>query len=171
MRVMKIKYLIICLLIGIAANAQSGDLSKSITTPDYSIIYSPKWKLDETKRSGAEFFLLYSPEPGKFGANINLLIQNFPGQNFNLDSYTEISIAQIKAAGTLLNSKRKSANDTEFQELIFTANYNGFDVKFLQYYFFQKDQAYVVTFTALETEFDSLLPEAVKVMESFSIAI
>lgn len=165
---MKFRHLILFLLIFTKGYSQE-KLGKTIKTKDYSINYSSEWKLDETGRQGAAFYLFYSPTSGKFGNNINLLVQDLKGMGLNLASYTEISESQINDNGKLISSNKKLINGLEFQEIKFEAVFNNLDVKFLQYYFLKDEKAYVLTYTALKNEFDGLLPEALKIMNSFLI--
>ncbi|AWH86128.1 hypothetical protein HYN59_13860 [Flavobacterium album] len=164
---MNTKYLILFFLITVKGFSQT--LDKNIIKSDYSINYSSNWKLDETGRNGSDFILISSTFTGKFRNNINLLIQNLKGTNLNLDTFTELSKNQINSKGKLITSRKKSANGKEFQELTFEVSIPDYNVKFLQYYFLKNEKAYILTFTALNSEFDNLLPEVIQIMDSFQI--
>lgn len=164
------KHLVLLLILLTAPSwCQIVILDKEIKEPSYSMKYPSSWKLDETGRNGAKFYLFKSP-PSRFASNINLVIQNLEGTNLDLGSYTQISLNQIDAhGGKLFSSQTKSIQDVEFQEVIFEAASNGFQLKCLQYYFLKNDKAYLITFTAAPDQFDGLLEEVKKIMNTFTI--
>lgn len=160
--------LILFLLISAKGLCQKTDLDKRIKGSTYTIKYSSSdWKFEKTEKSGSDFFLFNTTVPGKFGNNINLLIQNLKGMNLDLDSYTKISEDQINSNGKLISSKRKLTNNVEYQELLYTATYNSYKAKFYQHYYIKDNKAYVLTFTALNSEFENLFKEASKIMNTF----
>ncbi|SCX19405.1 hypothetical protein [Flavobacterium saliperosum] len=133
----------------------------------YQITYPIEWKLDESGRNRTEFYLFHSPTVGKFGNNINLMIQNLEGMNLNLDSYTELSQRQIETNGKLLSTVRKSKNGLEFHEIIFESNYNSIEIRYLQQYYLKNSKAYILTFTAIKNEYDNIVPKAKEIFETF----
>src|SRR5687767_2239613 len=75
---------------------------KSLKEADYQIQYPPNWQLDQSKNAGTAF-ILFGRKEGEFRENVNLLVQDLRGLNFDLDKYVEVSEQQF---GTmLLNSK------------------------------------------------------------------
>ena len=52
---------------------------------------------------------------------------------------------------------------------IFEGNFNGLDLKFLQYDFVKDDKAYVLTFSAKRNEFENYQKGTQKVMNSFKL--
>jgi len=165
---MKFKYLTFLFLI-LLQGCSRQEAIETIKGDNYTISYSSDWKLDETVRNNVEFSLVQTPVPGKFRNNINLLIQDLHGTGLNLARYTQVSVEQINENGKLIGSQKKIIGNIEFQEMTFEAFMKGFDLKFLQYYLIKDEKAYVLTFTAFQSDFDLVLPEAVKVLNSFKI--
>lgn len=164
---MNFKYLTFLFLILLQGCRQ--ETLETIKGDNYTISYSSDWKLDETVRNNVEFSLVQTPVTGEFRNNINLLIQDLHGTGIDLAEYTQISVEQLNENGKIIGSQKKIIGNIEFQELTFEAFMKGFDLKFLQYYFIKDEKAYVLTFTALKSDFDIVLPEAIKVLNSFKI--
>ena len=144
--------------------------SKEIDKNGYSIVYDSVFRLDESERNGAEFYLFRSTnQRGDFVENINLMIQNLETLKYDLDQFTTLSENQIKASGKLIESVRKKSGGQEYQIIIFEGNFNGLDLKFLQYDFVKDNKAYVLTFSAKRNEFENFRKEAEKVMNSFKL--
>lgn len=165
---MNFKYLTFLFLI-LLQGCSRQETIETIKGDNYTISYSSDWKLDETVRNNVEFSLVQTPVSGKFRNNINLLVQDLHGTGIDLIEYTQISVEQINENGKLIGSQKKIIGNIEFQEMTFEAFMKGFDLKFLQYYFIKDEKAYVLTFTALKNEFDNLIPEALKIMNSFQV--
>jgi hypothetical protein len=138
---------------------------------NYTIDYDSSFTLDESKKNGTEFYLFSNkikPQPD-FVANLNLMIQNLEGLNYNLDQFIALSEKQIKPDGKLLSSERIKTVTSEYHVLLFEANFNGMDLKFLQYDFVKADKAYVLTFSSKSNDFDSNLIIFEKVLNSFKV--
>jgi len=144
--------------------------TKEIDRNGYSITYDSTFKLDESGRNGTEFFLFKPSKPGdEFAENINLMIQNLATLQYDLNQFVRLSEKQIKANGKLVESVRKKAGDQEYHVLIFEGNFNGLDLKIMQYDFVKNDKAYLLTFSAKRNEFDSHQKEVETVMNSFKL--
>jgi len=143
---------------------------KEINKKGYSIRYDSTFRLDESGRNGVEFYLFTPTKPDDdFSENINLMIQNLETVKYDLDQFVSVSEKQIKANGKLIESTRMKKDGQEYQILIFEGNFNGLNLKFLQYDFVKNDKAYVLTFSAKRTEFDNYRKEMEKVMNSFEL--
>ena len=164
---MKQQLLLLFFLISTVISAQK--LEKEIKETLYSIKYSSSWKIDNTGRNSVEFYLFASPINENMGSNINLLIQNLDGMNLDLTKFTEISEKQISTNGKLISSELKNIDNQEFQELIFEANMNGKEMKFYQQYFVKNSKAFIITFTALISQYDKLEKEARIIINTFKI--
>lgn len=143
---------------------------KEISKNDYSIHYDSSFRLDESGRNGVEFYLFAPTESADdFAENINLMIQDLSTVKYDLDKFVLVSEKQIKASGELIESSRMKKNGQEYHRLLFKVHLNGLDLQFLQYDFVKNDKAYVLTFSAKQSEFDSYQKEIVKVMNSFEL--
>jgi hypothetical protein len=163
--------LIFLLLIG-TGYSQNQKLDSRIDQPNYSIKYPSNWKIDNTGKNGASFYL-FAQKDGQinnFGENINLLIQDLHSMNLDLKKYTHISEDQIKIHGTLIESKRITKNSIQGQAIIYEAiSAKGLRLKFRQYYFLKNEKAYILTYTAKKETYDWYIQLAEKIMATFKI--
>ncbi len=144
-------------------------------TATYSIQYPADWKLDRTSSSEVEFQLfspLSSPDD-KFSENVNLLIQDFRGQPVKtLDQYVELSESQILIMLTdskLQLSERKQKNGREYHRIEFTSTRGEYKLKQIQYYYFENQIAYALTFTCELSEYDRYRETGMGVLEGFGL--
>lgn len=120
---------------------------------NYKIQYPSTWRIDTTKDSNVEF-VIYSPREyvdDKFSENVNLMIQDFKGQNIDLDKYAALSEKAIKnnAVGlTGFTSKKSTQNQTEFYELEFEMTFNSLRLHTVQYYFVENEKAIAITYSS-----------------------
>jgi hypothetical protein len=92
--------------------------------------------------------------------------------NIDLGKYVEISEGQIKTmitSGVIVESKRQKSGDYDFQKILFTGKQGIFDLKFEQYYFVDKQKAYVLTLTCEINEFDQYKETGEKILNSFKL--
>lgn len=138
----------------------------------YQIKYPETWTLDSTGTSSTEFILsspLSSPDD-RFKENLNLIIQDLEGLNFDLDNFTALSEQQIQnymEESEMIESERVKKNDQEFQHLIYTAKNAGRVLRFEQYYWIINEKAYVLTFTGELEAFDGYKDLSKHIFESF----
>lgn len=140
----------------------------------YSIQYPENWDLDKSGKVGMNFILLskQTSSQDQFRDNVNLLLQDIQGQNINLDKFVEISEGQIKTMltnGNLIESKRLSANGSEFQKVIFTSDQGDYNLKFEQYYWVKNGKAYVLTLTCELEQFETYRTTGEKILNSFNL--
>lgn len=146
----------------------------SITEEKYEIKYPSNWDANQSGQMGTSFILL-SPltnESDNFKENVNLLIQDLAGYDLNLDQFVEVSEAQIKnmvTEGKIILSERKHKNDKKYQKVIYTGKQGIFSLKFEQYYWVIENQAFILTFTCKEDEFEKFQKTGEKILNSFKI--
>ena len=147
---------------------------KELNGNNYSIQYPNDWDLDTTGKLGTIFFI-YSRQTSpqdQFRENINMAIQNIQGQKIDLDKYVEISEGQIRTIitnGDLIESKRLNANGLEFHKVIFTGEQGIFKLKFEQYYWLKNGNAYILTFSCEQNQFDTYKPVGERILNSFRL--
>ena len=147
---------------------------KSISENNYSISYPENWELNKSGQMGSSFILL-SPllsEKDQFRENVNLIIQDLRGYNLDLDKYVEISEDQIKTVitnGEILESNRTTVDDLSYQKVIYTGKQGIFNLKFEQYFWVVEDQAYILTMTSEESQFDNYQETGEKILNSFKL--
>lgn len=154
-------------------NNSSNDL-KTLNQSNFSIQYPSAWELNESGQQGTTFIVLSALESGddKFRENVNLVIQDLTGHNLRLDEYTVISVDQIKTMipnSSLLENKKMSANNTDFQKVIYTGEPGTYKLKFEQYYFVLDNKAYVLTLTCEQDKFDQFKDVGERILNSFTI--
>jgi len=149
---------------------------KSLTENNYSISYPNNWELNKSGQMGTNF-ILFSPlssEQDQFKDNVNLLVQDLTGHNLNLNKYVELSEGQIKTMitdGKMIESKRITTKTLDYQKVIYTGKQGVFNLKFEQYYWVVKANAYVLTLTCEESQFDNYKTIGEKILDSFSLNI
>lgn len=147
---------------------------ESLIEDKYEIDYPSDWDVDKSGQMGVSFFL-FSPlasELDKFKENVNLLIQDLTGYDMNLDKYVEISEGQIKTMiteGKIILSERKKRNEQEYHKIIYSGKQGIFELKFEQYYWVVDDQAFVLTLTCEDKEFDKYQSTGEKILNSFEL--
>ncbi len=147
---------------------------KSLDESDYSIQYPDTFEIDKSGQMGMSFILLskQTSQQDLFRENVNLLIQDLRGQNINLDKYVEISESQIKTMiteGNLLESKRLTDKNKEFQRVIYTGKQGQFEFKWLQFFWVENKKAYILTFTCELNQFENYVSVGEEIMKSFVI--
>ncbi len=147
---------------------------KSLDESDYSIHYPDTFDLNKSGQMGASFILLskQTSQQDLFRENVNLLIQDLTGQNIDLDKYVEISEGQIKTLitdGNLLESKRLTDRNKEFQRVIYTGKQGQFDLKWQQFYWIENKKAFVLTLTCELNQYDKYVSVGEKIMKTFMI--
>ncbi len=170
---MKLKLLMIFFISFQLVSSQSKQtkIVKEINRNGYHISYNENLRLDESGRNNTEFYLFTqksSPEDN-FIENLNLLIQNLENLNLDLNKFVEITERQIKTNGNLIESKRAKSNGIEFHKIIYESNYNGIELKFLQYDFIKNKKAFVLTYSAKTKDYPLYIDVMEKVMNSFKI--
>ena len=147
---------------------------KSLSENDYSIKYPDNWELNKSGQMGTSF-ILFSPlsfEKDQFKENVNLIIQDLTGHNLDLDKYVAISEGQITTMitdGEILENKRMTTNNLNYQKVIYTGKQGIFNLKFEQYYWIIENNAYILTLTCEESQFDNYQKTGEKILNSFEI--
>ena len=147
---------------------------KSLSGDKYEINHPSNWEVDKSGQIGPSFFL-FSPltnDSDKFRENVNLLIQDLNGYDLNLDQYVEISEGQIKTLvtnGKIISSKRQNNEKQEYHKMIYTGKQGIYDLKFEQYYWVIDKQAFVLTLTCVENEFNNYQSTGERILNSFKL--
>jgi hypothetical protein len=147
---------------------------KTLKENGYSIQYPGSWDLNKSGQMGTSFILFSKPASlqDQFKENVNLIVQDLSGQNLDLAKYVEISEGQIKTMitnGNLLESKKLSSNGVDFQRVVFTGKQGIYDLKFEQYYWVEKQKAFILTLTCEIKEFDKYKEAGEKILNSFKL--
>lgn len=171
------KYLLtFCILFaGSATFAQTPTDWKTINDTKFEIQYPSDWDLDQSGSAtpGGPAFVLFVKKSDEqvFRGNINLLIQNLQGLNIDLDGYVKLSEQQISTMlpnSKIIESKRIQSADP-YHLIIFEGDQSNFRLKWKQYYWIMGDKAYVLTLTTKSDTYDSIIPTADRILNSFKI--
>ncbi len=157
-----------------AKNTETNEEWKTFDQSKYSIKYPSSWELNQSSETGANF-MLFSPqesEQDNFKENINLLIQDFTGQNVTLDTYIQNTEDQIKTMlpnSTLIENKRNKNKNGEYQKLVYSGDQESFHLTFVQYVWIINEKAYLITFTSEQNKYADFKAIGEKIMDSFCI--
>lgn len=166
---MKLLYLVSTIFALSLSSCQS-DSKTLLEHEDYSISYEKEYLVNGSGTHGTEFYITLSHDDSKkFTNNINLLIQELTKADIDLQKFVNITESQINSQGKLISSERITRKGTEYQSIIFEANFGEGDLRFLQYNFIQNDKAYILTYAATIGTFDKDLSKAKEVMDSFKL--
>ena len=138
----------------------------------FNIQYSPDWKFTELKEPHV-YVIFTSPSEDiseDFYENVLVLTEKqlIP---ITLDDYTEISIAQIGGTNfEILESSKTTLAGLPAHKIIFTGiDSSDTEFKQISMWTIKDDMAYIVAYTATTDTYDSFLPTAQKMTDSFEI--
>lgn len=168
---MRLKFILVCFVfIQLIISCKTDD-QITIETEDYSLSYPSNLELVEV--DGVEFLLFTELKGGNddFIENLNLMVQDVTTLNLSLQDYVELSEGQIASVGgELMASDLKEKDDgTQYQRVIYTSRSDNKDLKYLQHYYLVNHKAYVLTFTAAESEFASYAHDMELIMDTFEV--
>ncbi|WGK70012.1 hypothetical protein P0082_03900 [Candidatus Haliotispira prima] len=147
---------------------------KSFAQNNYSISYPGDWELNNSGLMGTSLILLSPISSGQdqFRENINLLVHDLTGFNFDLYEYAEASESQIKAVTTdarILESRIITATEApDYYKIIYTGKQGIHNLKFEQYIWVVEDKAYILTLSCEEHQFDYYQTTGEQILNSFS---
>lgn len=161
------------LLIFLTLNLKSQNKTETYETEEYQIEYPIDWSLNFSKIGGMSFAVTspLSSDEDKFSENINLIIQDLKGLNIDLNKYVSISKEQLSSLpqGNVLESKRKNIKGKEHHIIVFKGFLQEKKLKGKQLYFIKNEKAYVLTFTAMEKDYNLFIDVANKILNSFKL--
>lgn len=169
-----LKQFIFWLLVPVLLQAQKVSELKTYSKDNYSIQYAANWDLNTEGQMGTTFVLFSKPSSAndKFRENVNLMVQDLSGYNVDLDTYAAISEQQLKSMVTafvMLENKKKKDALGEYQHVIYKGEQGNFKLTFEQHYRIINNKAYVLTFTAEQTEYDKFKPTTSVMFNSFKL--
>ncbi len=146
---------------------------KQFEEKEYSIQYPLTWILNKPEdKRGFVLFSQSDESQEPFRENINLSVQDLTGRLIDLDKYVELSEKQIHDVLThveIIESERFFSDGNEFHKLNYTGVTNGYKLEFMQYYWVKNNNAYVLTLTCKEKDFEKHRKTAEKIMDSFRL--
>jgi hypothetical protein len=140
---------------------------------DFSVDYPNSWQLNTSGKMNSVFFLHSEPETNDtFSENINLITQDLSQQKMSLTEFVDLSLDQVKTAlpdSEIIKSEFKEKKGTQYYEVIWKGYVADNNLQFKQYLFMKDNNAYILTFTALQSTFDAYLPKVNKIFNSFKL--
>ena len=145
---------------------------KTLADNSYSISYPNTWTINKSGEMGMSFILLSqaSSQQDRYRENVNLLIQNLPPQQIDLDAYVNISENQISTMitnGNLLVSERRQSGGKEYHRVLYTGDQDNYKLKFEQHYYVEGNMAYVLTLTCEQDQYEKYKKTGRKILNSF----
>lgn len=147
---------------------------KTYSNSLYSISYPEIWTFDNSGENETIFFInsaMEGPED-RFNENISLAVKDLSGLCVDLAVFTDMTLTQTKKNlknANFTEVKKITGNNGEFQSVVFSGEYEKFDLKWKQYYKIIKDKAYILTFASEKEKYDSYSKVADRIFNSFKI--
>ena len=141
----------------------------------FEITHQPFWVWQEVEGN----YFMHSPkenEQDTFGEKVSLIIQGIGDAIMDAKAFGEASLEQIKGDTVMFASLEVLASDS-----VATAGKNGFQVtytalfngeksyKWMQRFFVENEQSFILTYLALPTTYDKYLKDAETTMNSLVI--
>lgn len=174
---------ILCSLIGFIIVSHSPLFGQKNANPaklvvfkkdNYELKYPETWSLDTITKTAADF-IVYSPlssDKDEFKENLNLVVQDLKGLNFDLDNFTALSEQQIQSyleGSEVTENERLKKGEQEYQHLVYTAKTGGHTLRFEQYYWVINEKAYILSFTSELDQFEKYSDISKQILDSFTL--
>lgn len=169
---MKLILTITLFLTLIAPQAQG--LTEKHETDSYGIKYPNSWTLFKDDDLG-EAIHVVAPKSGgddEFTENVSVIVQDLSGYNIDLDNYVKLAEKQIEETvneGTILSSQRFEAGTVRSHKIIYKGEIKGFNLKLIRYYQLKNEKAYILTYTALDKDFEKHKLFGQQILNSFRL--
>lgn len=162
--------------ITLLTSCESNDNWTEINKKDYSVSYPKSWNIDTSGYGGAEFSFLTVDTTSEdlFTDNVTLGIQDLTGKEIDLNKFVELSEEQVKTLvndGELLESKTMNDKKHPYQKFVYTLSQSGIHLKVAQYYWVVNEKAYILTFTAETSKYDTYKADGEAIMNSFELKL
>ena len=147
---------------------------QTLTGEAYSISHPANWEANSSGLMGTQF-MIFSPLSNsldQFRDNVNLVIQDLSGFEVNLDLFVEASegqIANLINNGKLLSSDRQQLGEQPCHRFVYTGTQGIYQLKFEQYCWVIDHEAFILTFTSEEKEYDQFQPIVAEIFKSFQL--
>jgi len=141
---------------------------KEIKKDDYSIRVHKDWLVELQPEDEIDLYIYIDTEDD-FVENINLIVREFNNEEITLDQIAKSVEAEFLNQGKIISSQRIITPYREYQRMIVTSRLYGENLKFIQHFFLKNTKIYILTFTALEIDFDKYEKVAEQIMQSFKV--
>lgn len=136
---------------------------KTYTSPDgYSISYPNDWNVAKAPDGISSMFV--APDV----ANVNVVIVNQTKKSLEITKSTAESVnSQLFPDFKFLSADETTINGKDAYRLTGAFTYNKVSMKNMQLYLFDKGQTYLLTYTAIESNYEKHISEFNRMAESF----
>lgn len=152
----------------------SQGLTQTHETNHYKIRYPEKWTLFEDDDIG-EAIHIVAPKSGnedQFTENVSVIIQDLTGIQIGIDDFVKLAERQIEETileGKVLSSQRFEAGRIKSHKVVYKGVIQGFPLKLIRYYQLNEERAYILTYTALEKDFEQHKLYGQQILNSFRL--
>jgi serine/threonine-protein kinase len=135
----------------------------------FKIDYPNNW----VQKNNVNAILFCSPkedDKDNFQENVNILLQDLSAHPMNLEEYADITkkqVAENVGSSAMLSIKDVIFSGRKSKEISFNLNLSGKDLKVRQFVFIKENIAYLLTYTAEQSQFEKYKDISTKVMNSF----
>jgi len=167
-------WLLFIIIIGSSSCSQEN--MNKYTESKYEISYPENW-IKQQKGKAIFFLAPKENEKDLFQENVNTIVQDLSSQPMTLEEYTNLTKTQITQA--LGSSAIVSVKDLNFagqkaKEMVYTMPKNpmqgrNLNLKLRQVWFIKSNNAYLLTYTAQNSEYDNYLETAKGIFDSFKL--
>jgi len=168
------KSLLIAALFPLSYYGYGQGLTQIHETDHYKIRYPEKWTLLEDNEI-EEAIHIVAPKSGnddKFTENVSVIIQDLNGVQISIDDFVKLAERQIEETvmeGEVLSSQRFEAGKIKSHKVIYKGVIQGFPLKLIRYYQLSNEKAYILTYTALEKDFEVHKLYGQQILNSFRL--
>jgi len=141
---------------------------KEIKKADYSIKIHKDWLVELYPEDEIDLYI-YIDTQDDFVENINLIVHEVNNEKITLDQIAKSVEAEFSIQGKILSSQTIITPYRQYQRIVVTSRLYGENLKFIQHFFLKNTKIYILTFTALEIDFDKYEKVAEQIMQSFKV--
>ena len=161
-------------LFTLLSSTYSQGLTELYDTELYTIKHPNTWTLFKDDDLGESIHIVApkAAQGDEFTENVSVILQHLDGINITLDDYVKLAEKQISEntdGGTILSSKRFAAGKIQSHKIIYKGVIQGFNLKFIRYYQLENEIAYILTYTALEKDFEQHKLIGQQILNSFRV--
>lgn len=141
---------------------------KEIKKDNYSITVHKDWFIEHDQNETS--LSVYLDTEDDFSENINVMITDLPNSSINLKDVEKSAKKEfLLIKGSVVSSEKITTPNKEYQRMIVIAPNYGETLKYLIHYIVKDSKLYILTFTALERDFDQYEKIAEQIMQSFRV--
>jgi len=122
------------------------------------------------KRDFGPIVIFFGPREENF--SVNILIQVFNGQGMTLNEFANMvkqNDSQILTNYQMVSEQSRIINGLNSYEMVVNHTIEDFDLKLKEVLFLEENLAYMISYTALQSNFDKYSPIFDNIIETFSI--